>query len=500
MFRSTLIQATFVGTSEREFPRAPRPGARAAIVLAIFLLFPSVVIAQEIGGPCARDVNQSDVFLRCIAGIVDAEAKNRDPGAVVREPLRGYLQKLEAMLGYSGAPADIDLLKRVSLDLKQDQLKNREAIGLLDSAIASNAAELRPAMSRETAAIGADKGSDIYPHFVDQRLKFLRDPDKVKFYERGPFETSIQASLANALEAKYFLMKGDRNDNLLRQESQALKAIEEIMLALPASEPHRRLRLNGNLFWQASIFFALGDKEQFSSTLHRLVEENRSFGIESTDSSHVYIYKVFDLPFIILVEGADSDAKPSLATDDPHIVNRFYNPGQLALSVCGLINAAGPNGIQTFSDTIRDLAFYDFYVVIASGSNPDKLRQFGDAVMKSIAQDDRASRRDLLLQEFGKKAAQVSQRMQDGAAACGVEQELRDKVFLPFDFKFEVRHIETLGKQPHQLMAGGSLNADQANRLAEFFNETLSADSALRSQAHNLGVESVSYTARARIE
>jgi len=94
----------------------------------------------------------------------------------------------------------------------------------------------------------------------------------------------------------------------------------------------------------------------------------------------------------------------------------------------------------------------------------------------------------------------VSQRMQDGAAACGVEQELRDKVFLPFDFKFEVRHIETLGKQPHQLMAGGSLNADQANRLAEFFNETLSADSALRSQAHNLGVESVSYTARARIE
>jgi len=47
-------------------------------------------------------------------------------------------------------------------------------------------------------------------------------------------------------------------------------------------------------------------------------------------------------------------------------------------------------------------------------------------------------RRDLLLQEVGKKAAQVSQKMQNGAAACDVEQELRDKIYLPFDFKFEV--------------------------------------------------------------
>jgi hypothetical protein len=501
MFRSSLIQPTSAGTSEHDQLRScRRPATRAAIAFAVSLLCPAAVMGQEISGPCAKDVKESGAFVHCVAGAVSSEAMNRNPGTLLTEPLHGYLRKLEAMLGYTGDPADVGLLKQVSLDLKQDPATNREAIGLLDNAIASHAAELRPAMSRETAAIGIDDGTDIYPRFVEQRLKFLLDPDKVKFYERGPFEIPIRASLANTLEAKYFSAKGDRDDNLLRQEIRALKDVRKMTLALPAREPRRRLRLNGNLFWQASIFFALGDKEQFSHALHELVDENRDFGLESMETGHVYIYKVFDLPFSITVEGVDPDGKPVLTADDPHILNRFYNPGQLALSVCDLIKAAGQNGVQGLSDAIRDLAFNDFYVVVASGSNPDMLRQFGDAVMKSIAEGEHASRRDLLLQEIGKNAAQLSHKMENGAAACGVEQEVRDKIYPPFDFKFEVRHIETLGKHTQHLMLGGSLNADQANKLAEFFNRAVFADSTMRDQALKLGVESVSYTARVRIE
>jgi hypothetical protein len=360
-------------------------------------------------------------------------------------------------------------------------------------------------MSREAAAIGVDNGTDIYPRFVEQRLKFLLDPEKVKFYERGPFELSIPTSLANALESKYFLAKNDRDDNFLRQEIRALKDAQQILLALPPNEPRRRMRLNGNLFWQASIFFALGDKEQFGHALHELVEQNQDFGLESKEAGHVYIYKVFDLPFGITVDGVDPDGKPVLTTDDPYILNRFYNPGQLALRVCGLTNAAGRDGIRAFSDAIRDFSFNDFYVVVASGGDRDMLRQFGDAVTKSLAEGERASRRDKLVQEIGKNAAQLSHTMEDGAAACGVEKAQRDRVYAPFDFKFEVRHIETLGKHPEHLILGGSLNTDEANKLAEFFNEAVFADSALRDQARklgvgNLGVENVSFAARARIE
>src|SRR5262249_25645876 len=153
-------------------------------------------------------------------------------------------RKLEAMVGYTGDPSDLATLKRISLDLKQDASTNRDAIGLVDSAIASNAAELRPALSREIAAMGIDKGTDIYPRFVEQRLKFLLDPEKVKFSERGPFELATRTSLANALESKYFLAKNDRDDNLLRQEIQALKDAQRIMLALPPNEPRQRMRLN----------------------------------------------------------------------------------------------------------------------------------------------------------------------------------------------------------------------------------------------------------------
>jgi predicted Rdx family selenoprotein len=473
---------------------------RISTTIAAFFLFLSPVLAQQINGPCAKDVERAGTFLHCVADAADYDAKNHDPAALLKEPMRGYLQKLETMLGYTGDPADLGVLKRISLDLKQAPEANRDAVDLLDKAIASYVAEVRPAMSREIAATGVGSGTDIYPRFVEQRLNFLLDPNRINFYDRGPFEITIRASLANTLEAKYFLSKGDRDDNLLRQEIRALKDVYKIMLAVPAGESRRRLRLNGNLFWQASIFFALGDKEQLSQTLRDLVYENRDFGLENRQSGHVYIYKVFDLPFSIVVEGVDQDGKPHLTSDDPYILNRFYNPGQLALTLCNLVKSAGQNGIQAFSNSIRDLAFNDFYVVIASGNKPDKLRQFGDALIKSISDGERASRRDVLLQEIGKKETQLSHKMENGATACGVEQRVREKIFPPFDFKLEVRHIETLGKQPEHLTLGGNIDADQANKLAEFFNEAVSADPMLSDQARNLGVESVSYTARVRIE
>ena len=234
--------------------------------------------------------------------------------------------------------------------------------------------------------------------------------------------------------------------------------------------------------------------------MHQLIDDNPDFDLESQKSSHVYIYKVFDLPFSILVQSVDVDGKPILVTDDPHILNRYFNPGQLALTVCSLIGLAGQSGILAYSGAIRDLPFYDFYVMIASGSNPDGLQQFGQALMKSIALDDHAPRLDLLRQDFAKKDSQVSKQMRDGAMACGIGEEALNRIFKPFDFKFEVRHLETIGKQPNQLVIGGNLNAIQANKLAEFFNEVVSTDSGLRDQANNLGVKPGSFAARARVE
>lgn len=494
MSRSMLTQRTSAGILEHEVVSSYR---NISMVLVLFSLLHSAAVAQETSGPCAKDENQANALLHCTAELVNSEMRSHNPGALSKEPLRGYLGKLDGAIGYTGNSVDLDELKGASLALKQDAAANRDLINVLDGAIASHATEIRPAMSRETAAIGVASGTDFYPRFVEQRLNFLLDPKKIDFYKHGPFELPIHNSLANALESKYFLSKNDRDDSLLRQEIQALKNAHAMLLELPSNEQRRRARLNGNLFWQASIFFALGDKEQFSKVLHDLIYDNRDFGLENRESGHVYVYKVFDLPFTIVVEEIGADGKPVLSTDDPYILNRFYNPVQLALAACDLADSAGHGGIKAFSDVVRDLSFRDFYVIAASGNNQDTLRQFGDLLLKSIQQGDR---RDMLQQEIIKKAVQFSSRIESGAAKCGVAAEIREKIYPPFDFKFEVRHIEAFGKHTEHLMLGGSLDSDQANRVAEFLNAAISADQSMRNQARSWGIESAPYTTRVRID
>ena len=179
MFRYSLIRPTFVGTSERRLFRVPVQGMLAATALAVSLLLANEPAAQNISGSCDAGVTEFNRFLHCAATAVASSAMN--PSAFTREPLHGYLKKLESMPGYVGDPADIDLLKRVSLDLKKNPDKNQEAISAIDSAVASHAAELRQALSRGDAARGIDNGFDIYPKFVEQDLSFFWIPPKSNF-------------------------------------------------------------------------------------------------------------------------------------------------------------------------------------------------------------------------------------------------------------------------------------------------------------------------------
>lgn len=474
--------------------------ARLAIACVLVLLLQTISIAEEAGDACVQEANESDALLHCVAELVKSNSSPLDARVLLKEPIRGLLKKLEGSVGYKGSVSDLDVLKGASLNLKKDSATNRDAISVLDGAVASHAAELRPAMSRETAASNAVIGTDIYPRFVEQRLTFLLKPENIEFYKRGPFEFALYSSLASALESKYFLLKSDWDDNLLRREIQALESAHAMLPELPATEKQRRSRLNGNLFWQASIFFAMGEKEKFVQILHNLIYDNRDFGIENKDSGHIYVYRAFNFPFSIVVEESASDGRPVLSGDDPHVIDRFYNPGHLAMAACDLAEVSGHGGIKTLSDTVRDLSFRDFYVVAASGNEPVSLQLFGDQLLKSIQQGEFGARRDMLHQEILRKAAQLSPGIKNGAANCGIAAEVRERFYPPFDFKFQVRHIENFGKHTEHLMMGGSLDADLANKLAELLNSAISADQSIRDQARSRGIESAPYSARVRIE
>ena len=473
--------------------------------LGAYLMRPVMPAAQEASGPCAASNPPiSKDFLACVRGALDAVGNERVSQGVLDEPLHGYLRTLAQTLGYAGAKSDLDALKTQSTALKRDPVANREAIALLDNAIASHVDELRPAVSREALAAKHSSGTDIYPRFVEQKLAFL-STDETKFYDGGPFEVVRRSLLANTLEGKYFMNQGDPDQSLLHKEIEVLDEIHVRLtdpkyayLSVPPA--NRNARINSNRFWRASLLFVLGEKTELREMLRDIATRNQEFGIETTNPGHVYIYKTLDFPFKILLQGIDKDGKPIVETNDPHILNRFYNPAQLALRVCDLVKVAGPSKAETLARVISDLDFNDFYVVAASTNDTSQLQQFVAAVNQALEVQALRQQRDDLVKRIAAQAETFSNTMKRGAQACGIEDAVRDKIYSAFEFKPQLKHIDGFGKQSEYLVFGGRLDANQANIVVDFLNKYVFADPALHALQTKMKIDSTAYAARVRIQ
>jgi hypothetical protein len=479
-----------------------------SVGLSVCLVNPVVLAAQEATSSCNPASYISEDFLGCVRGVIDTVEKGQIKKAVTDEPLRSYLRTLASTVGYPGSQADLDALKSRSTELKVDPVVNRDAIALLDNAIASHVAELRPAVSRETAAAAVTPGTDIYRRFVEQKIEFLNS-DKVKFYDGGPFEIATRSALANTLEAQYFLAEDKQEQSPLRREIQVLEELgarlveQKYAYLWPEAKrqaPQRQSEINSNLFWRASILFAIGEKEKLRGILRDIAYQNSNFGIDAANPGHVYIYKVFDFPFKLTVQGVDAGGKPLVLAKDPHILNGYYNPAQLALRVCGLVDAAGPKAIETWVDAIDDLVFNDFYVIVASADESKPLVQLVAAISQALDNRELGQQRDNLVKSIAAQAEVFSQTMERGAGACGIDDSVRGKVYAPFEFRTEIKHIEGLGNHREHLLIGGNLSANQSNMLFEFLNHSVFTVPSVRSLQEKLGIVPTAYAARVRTE
>jgi hypothetical protein len=468
----------------------------ALIGLVIYLTCSAALIAQDDGNPCGKSDPMTGDLVRCVTTLMDA-APQPD---IVNEPVRGYLQKLAETPGYGGASSDLEKLKNRSRELKNDPVTNRVAIAALDNAIASYSDELRAGVSYKALAVRATPGTDIYSEFVRQKVTFLGSK-QAEFYDLGPFEPTRRALWISALEAKYFIdsQKGLHNSETLLGAIDILHGIRERLVSpkyqfLSVSQ-RSKSQINSYLFWEASLWLALSEKKQAHEILKALAIDNSKFNLQTADAGHIYIYRVFARPYKMIVK-----AGGAVDVDDPHIVNRFYNPAQLALFACAYLADDTSIATRKFDDAVGSMTFNDYSVVAAAADDPVQLGVFNDAIRQAMGREDFRRQRDRLLGSVAdEEVPGFSENIKRGAQLCEVNDSIRDKIYSRFEFDTRIEHIESLIKHSYQIVLGGRLNEDQAGTIAEFFNETIFKSSSVAGMWEKLGAEKA-FVARMRIE
>jgi hypothetical protein len=465
---------------------------------------------EKASGACASMNPMSGPYLACVRAEIEAAERTKPlEQALLEDPLRSDLQALNRSLDYQGSEDDLAELKRRSTDLKRDPRLHRHAIALLDAAIASSHGELGPAISTKQLATSATTGTNIYKPFIQQKLAFLGS-SKAKFYDRGPYEITARSLLANTIEANYFLERqaGNRDDAKLQKE---ISVLDEVNARLTDPQfdyidvPQRASRVNSNKFWRASLLFALGNKAELRDRLQDLILTTKHFELESDQNpGQVFIYRAFDLPTEMIVRQRDSaaDGDPTIDMREPDLVRRFFNPAQLGLVACSLLNKAGSdNGIATFTKVIGDLVFSDYYVVGASADSAEKLRQFDSAVQTAISSPGFSSQRQRIVETIrGQEVVGFYDAIKVGAQSCGIDDSVRDEIFSPFQLRSESRHIEGRGERSEILTFGGRLNGNQAATLSNFLVSSIFTLPEIQAARAAGNIDTAAYVARMRVD
>ena len=497
--------------NDRQFKRRGRHFAwlqfGLALGITVCAMTPGLPAAEEASDPCVGRNTANGQLLGCVAAFLNSQPPTA--AALRNSKISGDLGKLAAASGYLGEAEDLDTLKRLSKKFKEQPVVNRDAIIMLDNAIASHTNELRPAVSTFTTAHklrsqGVPAGTDIYRQVVERKHTFLSSRNVHETYDGGPFEVVIRSLLANSLEALYFLEPEPRDTStaktFLRDEIKILNDMRD-RISRPQKQQYLTIkqkssRINSNRFWYASILFALGDRDNLRNELRKFVTERDEFDLQTKNPGHIYIYNVFNLPYPIILK---SDG--SVEIKELNVVNRYFNPRQLALVACAHLDEAGPAGIRKFSDAINRVAFSDYYVIGATAAKPEQLEKFGQALTRVIDDnvDLRQKREQMLKQVTAQEIDGFRNAIMRGAQLCGISNDVRDRIYSTFEFRPQIEHFDKVVKLPYQLVFGTRVNINQAKTIADFLNEVIAKSPQLQAAQKELGADKA-YFARMQLD
>ena len=494
--------------AERRWIKRVRFPTTVALAMALGVCvgwaIPAFCDPQPVGF-CDPNAKGGD-FAHCVTRSIAQAPRGKSLSEILSdEPIRGYLQTLANKSGYHGEGGDLDVLKHFSADLKTDPNGNREVIAALDDAIASYAGEIRTEVSLTQLAATEEPGTDIYPLFIRQRLHFLGS-EGVKFYDKGPFEIIVRNLLASTLESQFFL---DRENGILdvAKLEREVAVLSEILerrdrpeLQYLASEQSKSAK-NSDNFWRAGLLFVLDRKQDLQDVLRDLVNANSDFAIEPWNAGQIYIYRVFNFPFKIVLQGGhDENGSPRISTTDPALLQRFYNAAQLALFTCSLLDNSGLGGISKFVNTISDMPLNDYFVVAATGGDYRTLETLSQTMEHAIDHDLHDKKLNYLGKIKYEENIETVEAMKRGERACGIDQGIGKKVYSGFEFKSKIIKLKTRPDKNYQLIFGGNVNVVQAREISNFLNQEVFVMPDMTAMRSSLGIAEGAYVARTRIE
>lgn len=480
-----------------------RVGLRAfTSILPIWILSLPIVRAFLIELLCVAGAQATEVdcsgfdpitqvdFLKCVAKNVGSNRSER--GLIFDNALQRDLSKLSQTLGYVGEVSDLNILKKLSSQLKAFPQENQDAITLLDNAISAQKGELRSVISPATLQVDAEL--DQYVEFVQKKLDYLLT-DAVKFYDGGPFEIITRSNLAIAFQEAYFLdrdLNTSKNPEFKRRLettagtdrtgwlTRSIALLDDIISRLTSGDHDylplalRKNSVNDFRYRRATVLLLLKDKPRYVQALKYLAAANQDFSLVTSDVDHIYVYKLFYTPYKLKVI-ADTDSVGHVNVtphiDDPNTIKRLYNPAQLALVSCSVRSGESDDSSFQLSQLVGGLAFSDYYVVVASANDRSILeRMLSD--FQSAIKSEPESQSSLEARVKQLEVSGFSREISDGARECGVTSDVAKKIFSPFSLQITLLKMDNFGRFQFHLIAGGRLNADQARIVASFFNGT----------------------------
>jgi hypothetical protein len=215
-------------------------------------------------------------------------------------------------------------------------------------------------------------------------------------------------------------------------------------------------------------------------SLSTLARANSEFGLHANDplgreaSNEVYSYKVFNEPYKIIV-----GEQHEVEINDENLVKRYFNAGQLALLACGFIGDVDTReSVERFRGSVTSLEFRDYFVVAAWGSARDALMRVDDEMRgvlghaklrEDLAKRTKARTEGRKIQSQFFDQTEFMSKMERGARQCGIDEEVRKKIYSPFELQSKVEQVNGVW----YLSFGGWLSVNEASIVLAFIKESV---------------------------
>ena len=476
------------------------------VSLCLLTTISVTLAASKLAGPCGEIDVRTDKFLQCVVREIEAVERRAGQHPAITEPIKSYLVELSKALGYPGARSDLDKLKRISIELKRNLTSNSAAIAILDSAISAHVSEFRSILSARTLPVDVPAGENVFSVYLNRKLDYFLS-SAPQFYDNGPYDILVRAQASNTFEEAYFLGRSEKradDKNLILAQRYSREAIAHLSSPTHAFLPARQRTtlINDSAFYYAILLFALGDKPPLVTTLRDIVLRNQRFDLGTANIDHIYLHKVYGFPYqVTLLPGVDKDGLRNIEINDPALLRRMFNPAQLALFACSMVDDAGPGGIDRFKEAIGELTLSDYYVVVASANERAPLEELSKQIMNLLDSNRLQKSKQELTGTLGRLETKgFSAAISSGAKSCNIQDLVRNSVFAPFEFKSQIQEIQDFGRFQFHLLFGGRLNFVQARALSEFVNSSLLETMELQPLRKERGLTNKAYVARMRVD